>query len=108
AAAVVGFILATTAVRLDRARLYAHAGGDVPTLLGALDWACPGRPAGTIVVGPRPIVRENIAGLLSTSNLESALRLHRDDRGLRAQLTQSQEEFDRAPPECRFDLRALP
>jgi hypothetical protein len=64
-------------------------------------------PAGTIVVGPRPVQIRNVAAFLDLSNIEPAVQLRLDDRAASARMSWSERDFDSVPPELRIDVRDL-
>ena len=105
AAAVVLCALASVA-RVDRARVWTDAGADALAIQHGVTVAIP-EPTGVVVVGPTPIVRDNVAAYLDQSNIDAALQLDYDDDTLSFGLTFSAEDFERYRAERRFDLRSV-
>ena len=83
-----------------------QAGRDADAVLAGIHAAIPD-PDGTIVVGPRPILRDNIANFLEDSLLTKALQLTYDDLEVRGHMSQSEDEFAEADPDLRFDIRPV-
>jgi hypothetical protein len=92
--------------RADRMRAWSRAGADADTILAALPQRIP-RPAGTIVLGPAPLVEDNVAPFVTKDHIGPAAKLTYDDRSVEATVSRTQEEFDRVPPDDRLDIRPL-
>jgi hypothetical protein len=105
-AAVAGAVVLVSmaAAGLESDRTWHRAAREGERILAALPAET---PAGTIVVGPRPVQVRNVAAFLDRSNIEPAVQLRLDDRAAGARLSWSEQDFDSIPPELRIDVRAL-
>lgn len=107
--AVVGAVVLVglaAVVRLDRAQTWSDAGADAVAIQQAVTTEIPA-PDGVVVLGPEPIVRDNVAAFLDQSNVVGALQVAYDDESLRFGIAFSQEQFEAYPEERRFDLRTV-
>lgn len=97
-----------TVTRWDRAQLWSEAGLDGQRIAAAVVAAHP-HPDRPILVGPEPIVVDNIAAFIDHSNIEAAIELAYDDRSIEVYLALSREEFEASDPAqfIRFDMREL-
>jgi hypothetical protein len=102
ATAAAVFVAAVLPVHAQQDRAYARAGGDVVRLLADLRKGFP-RPAGPIVVGPGPLNRRGVVGLLSGLDASPAVELAYGDRRLRARIAQGAADFASASEPLRFD-----
>lgn len=104
AAAGAVVLVSMAAAGLEGDRAWHRAARDAERILAALPAET---PAGTIVVGPRPVQIRNVAAFLDLSNIQPAVQLRLDDRAARARMSWSEQDFDSVPPELRIDVRAL-
>lgn len=103
AVALVGAAMVT---RVDRSIVWHQAGHDAVAIQSGVVAAIP-NPTGTVVVGPAPIQRENIAAYLDQSNIQGALELAYDSQAIRAGLSFTMAQFLEFPPAQRFDIRPV-
>jgi len=103
-AAVAGVVVLVSMVAagLEGDRAWSRAAREGQRILAALPATT---PAGTIVVGPRPVQVRNVAAFLDLSNIEPAVQLRLDDRAASARMSWSEEDFASVPPELRIDVR---
>jgi len=97
-------VLSMVAAGVEGDRAWHRAAREGERILAALPTET---PAGTIVVGPRPVQIRNVAAFLDLSNIEPAVKLRLNDRAARARMSWSEEDFDSVPPELRIDIRRL-
>ena len=102
AVAALAFAAAVLPVHVQRDRAFARAGDDAVRLLHDLRRVFP-RPAGAIVVGPAPINRRGVVGLLANLDTTPAVQLAYRDPHLRARVAQDERDFATASEPLRFD-----
>lgn len=99
-------ILLTLMARLQMAMVWNTAGDDAVAILQGIKQTYP-EPTDTIVLGPKPIQRANVAALLDNEyNFTPALWWLYDDPNARGRITYALEDFDRSAG-LRFDLRSV-
>ena len=104
-AAAAGVVLAAmVSAGLEGDRTWHRAARSGERILAALP---PETPAGTVVVGPRPVQVRNVAPFLDRSNIEPAVQLRLGDRSASARMSWSEDDFGSVPPELRIDVRGL-
>jgi hypothetical protein len=106
-AAVLAVVIVAGAVtaRIERTDLWATAASDADRIveaIGSTDPSCP-----VVYLGPEPIQRENVVAFLDASNVDGAVQVALERRDVRGVMTFDQASFDRAPEECRIDIRPL-
>ena len=94
--------------RVDRQRAWTTAAGDGERVADAIleRFPRPLGPSGSVVLGPAPIQRRNIAAFLDQSNVQGMLQ-YLYGRNVPSGIAYSVEDFDHFPPNQRFDLREL-
>jgi hypothetical protein len=92
--------------RAERVQLWHEAGHDAVAILDGVRETIPA-PTDTIVIGPAPIQQGNVAAFLDQSNINAAVQFTYDDETVRAGISFDQQEFDRVPPDRRFDIRPV-
>jgi hypothetical protein len=91
-------------VRAERVDQWDRAGNDAVAILAAVEERWP-EPPERIVLGPTPVVEDNIAAFLDNSNVNAALRFRYDDPAVRAYIAQRVEDFEGVPESERLDIR---
>ncbi|MBI2704073.1 MAG: hypothetical protein HYX32_02100 [Actinobacteria bacterium] len=99
------FVAFVLPVRIERWSLWHDAGLDAADLGPSVRQALPSPPE-RIVLGPNPIVVQNVAAFVEPYAAEAAVQLAYDDPRVVVRFAESPEEFDATPPDRRFDLRA--
>lgn len=97
------FLLVLLAGHLQRDVDYDRAGEDTLAILDAYERTLPSRPAGTVVIGPRPVFHHGIIGLIGT--IDHVVYVRTGDRNLRARVALAEAEFNDTAPALRLDLR---
>lgn len=92
--------------RYERMLVWSTAGRDAQEIATAVVQEIP-TPDGTVVVGPRPIVRWNVSAFLDDSNLTGALSLAYGVPVVGARVARAEETWAAAPARLRFDLRPV-
>jgi hypothetical protein len=94
--------------RVDRQRTWTTAAGDGERVANAIleRFPRPLGPSGSVVLGPAPVQRLNVAAFLDQSNVSGLLR-YLYGRDVPGGIAYSIEDFERFPPDQRFDLREL-
>jgi hypothetical protein len=100
--AAITFCAVVAPVHLLQDRAYDRAGSDAVRLVHELREDFP-HPDGPIVVGPAPINRRGVVGLLANLDTTPAVQLAYGDRRLLARVAQDQTDFARATEPLRFD-----
>jgi len=106
AVGLAALVALSAAVRVERAVLWHRAGRDAVAILDGIRERFP-EPTGTIVIGPEPIQRDNIAAFVDQSNIDAAVQLVYGDPSVRGGITFSVEQFEQYPPDQRFDIRTV-
>jgi hypothetical protein len=104
--ALAALLLVGILARVERVELWHKAGRDAVAILDGVQQDIPA-PTGTIVIGPAPIQEGNVAAFLDQSNINAAVQFVYDDETVRGGISFDQQEFDRVPPELRFDIRPV-
>ena len=91
--------------RVERTRTWVRAGADADRIVEAIKLTDPS--CDVVVLGPAPIQRENVAAFLDQSNVDGAVQVALGRQNVRGVMTFDEQTFDRAPAECRVDIRPL-
>jgi hypothetical protein len=91
--------------RWERAQAWDQAGDDAVAIVDAIGERYPDPPE-RIVIGPKPVVSENITAFLDRSNLTSALLVHYGVR-VDAGVSQNLEDWQEVPEDERFDVSGI-
>jgi hypothetical protein len=105
AALAVAFALVLAVGRVERDLDYAAAGDDTVAILAALRETHADRPAGVVVVGPKPVFHHGIVGLIGP--LDQAVRADSGDPTRQARVADDEEDFRRTPEALRLDTRTV-
>lgn len=108
AAVVSAFAVASLmlVVRYERAEIYARSADDAVAVLDALKERFP-EPGTEVVVGPTPLICENIVGFFDEENVGPAYQLRMGSRRYWAVVSQTQEQFAREDGRPRLDQHDL-
>lgn len=99
-------VLSGGATRAERMSLWHLAGRDADAILeGAL--ARIPDPDGTVMFGPKPIIRNKVVAFLERSSIASGAQFAYRDRGVRADMTHGDAAFLAVPDRLRVDIRPL-
>jgi hypothetical protein len=104
AAAVLVLLWGTSDLRRDAG--YAAAGRETAVILRAVARTEPGRPPGTVVIGPGPQWHDGVVGLIGEE--QEAVRAANYDLTLSARVASGPADFASADPRLRLDVRNLP
>src|SRR6185503_2091466 len=82
---------------------YARAGADSVRILAALRRTAPARPPGRVVVGPGPVFRHGIVGLIGP--IDQAVKADSGDTSRAARVAEDEADFLQTPADLRLDVR---
>ena len=99
------FVLCVLPARLEHDTNYWRAGTDAEQLVAGLRRSFP-HPDGPIVIGPAPLNRSGVVGLVADWDTSAALQLATGNRALVARIAPDAAAYRRAPESLRYDLRA--
>lgn len=97
-------VLGMGVARVQRVDNWTTAGQDAARIVADLPVAMPAPPP-VIVAGPKPIIRENVAAFLDSSNIEAAAQVAYEHRDVSARMAFSEQAFRSADARIRYDLR---
>jgi hypothetical protein len=92
-------------VRLERMEVWHTAAEDGRAIVAAVDQVDPS--CAVIVLGPKPIQRQNVAAFLDQSNVDGMVASRRPGDGTRGGIAFSTSDFEARPEACRVDTRPL-
>ena len=92
--------------RWERLELWSTAGRDADAITAAAVAQIP-NPDGQIVLGPTPVIRDNVAAFLDASNLDGALAIAYGDTDVRSGISYDPEVFETIDPRLRLDAPRL-
>jgi hypothetical protein len=105
AGAAVLLVAGSVSARVERTEIWRTAASDSDRIVEAIQLT---DPSCTVVyVGPAPIQQQNVAAFVDQSNVDAAVQVVLGDRNVRGVMTFDERAFDKAPAECRVDIRPL-
>lgn len=94
------------AARWERTQLWAAAGRDADAIAEATVAQIP-RPDGVIVLGPEPLIRDNVVAYFDWTNFAGSLALAYDVPRVQVQITHDEAQFRAADPAYRIDVAEI-